>query len=447
MRTLWALRQTMLTAVLTLALALAAGLPQFTWERPAALPRGGTGVASGGSGAARAPAVAPAAQGVFILALDQRDFSRSAVFWWAGWEAAPVQLLEAGANPQLAIDRVAGRLYLADTSGSGIAARSRLRVYDLSGAAAGRPTAVQPSAGQPTAGRPTTGQPTAGRPPKLQLRQEVTVADRARYKEPAWAPFLGVREGGGPVYLVGSTGVSNLDYTSWVDGYDPKSLQANYQGRRYPQLVAPRLLVPAVEGDIRAVLWAGTRFLALGAEGAVVREWTAPGPAGAAGSAGSTGSAGSAGSASGPAGKLAAAALAADGKRVYAFRARGFEWFAWDKSWGARGDLRLPDGWQTSFGAAALSPDGDRVYLGVGPRELAARGTFREVWVLDAATGDTLERVRLTEPADGLAPARDGLSLALWDQHAETVSLLTIADWSSLRQGTLEGWTPAWVSP
>lgn len=351
--------------------------------------------------------------GTFVLALDQRDYTRSAVFWWAGWGEDPVLLLHAGANPQLAVDPVAGRLYLADTRGTGLAVEDYLAVYEV----------LSPAG--------------VSKAPGLKPLSEVTVTDRIRYKEPALVPYVALRPGGGPVYLSAGSGPSNTDKAAWVNGHDPKSLQVTYQGGRFPGLQAPRPLVPWQEGEIRVVLWSGNQFLALGRGGGVVRDWTVAG----------------AGSMMPP--MVRAAALAPDGKRVYGFQARRLNWFAWDKSFSRDQEIVLPEGWQVVRGAAALSADGRQVLVGVAPREQAAQGRVREVWMFDAETGDAVRKVDLEQGVDGFLPARDGPYLLAWDRITEGLRRLDMAaaaagsdqtagrTWSS----RLSGWAPIWMAP
>ncbi|MGE5592006.1 MAG: hypothetical protein ACM3ZA_15535 [Bacillota bacterium] len=354
------------------------------------------------------------ASGAFVLALDQRDYTRSAVFWWSGWGEDPVLLLRAGANPQLAVDPAAGRLYVADTRGTGLAVEDYLAVYEV------LPPAVE------------------GTAPGLKPLSEVTVTERVRYKEPALTPYLALRPGGGPVYLTGGSGPSNTDFTAWVNGHDPKSLQVAYQGGRFPGLQAPRPLVPRQEGEVRVVLWSGNQFLALGRGGGVVRDWTL---AGAGGMLPTT---------------VRAAVLAPDGKRVYGFLARKLSWFAWDKSFSRDQDVVLPEGWQVVRSAACLSVDGKQVMVGVAPREQAAQGRVREVWMFDAATGDAVRKVALERPVDGFVPARDGDYLLTWDRAQEALVRIDAASaaagdgprreaktWSA----RMSGWAPVWMAP
>jgi len=360
------------------------------------------------------------ASGTFVLALDQRDHTRSAVFWWSGWGEDPVLLLHAGANPQIAVDPAAGRLYLADTRGAGLAVEDYLAVYQ-----------VLPPAEE-------------GKAPALKPLHEVTVTDRVRYKEPGLTPYLVLRSGGGPVFLTGGSGPSNTDYTAWVNGYDPKSLQVAYQGGRFPGLQAPRPLVPRQDGEIKVALWSGNQFLALGRGGGVVRDWTV---AGAGGMLPPT---------------VRAAVLAPDGKRVYGFLARKLTWFAWDKSFSRDQEIVLPEGWQVVRGTACLSVDGKQVMVGVSPKEQAAQGRVREVWMFDAATGDAVRKVALERPVDGFAPARDGDYLLTWDRALEglvRIDVATAAPDSGAAPGDtprragktwsarMAGWAPVWMAP
>lgn len=359
----------------------------------------GPATAASGEGAGAGDAL----PGIFVLALDQRDYNRSAVFWWSGWDGAPRLLLRTGANPQLAVDPLARHLYLAETRGSGLEGEDYLAVYEIL--------------------------PGSGAAPELKLKQKVTVIDRVRYREPVLAPFLSLREGGGRVYLTGRSGPSTLDSTAWVDGYDANNLQVTYKGGRFPGLTAPRLLLPRQDGEVKVVLWSGNQFLALGREGGVLRDWTV---AGAGGLLAST---------------VRMAALSPDGKRIYAFGARSLSWFAWDKGWKAARDLDLPEGWQVTRWFALLSLDGKRVYAGVAPREQAVQGRLREVWAFDAETGDVLDRATLHQAVDGATLARDGNYLIAWDRASEQVMRLDFKGKVFGSAARLDGWVPVWTAP
>jgi WD40 repeat protein len=65
----------------------------------------------------------------------------------------------------------------------------------------------------------------------------------------------------------------------------------------------------------------------------------------------------------------------------------------------------LPVGWLVPYDLVALSPSGDRLFLGVGP---ASDVLGHEVWVVDVGTQSRISTIQLAEPASSLTTSPDG---------------------------------------